>query len=135
MRPTPTLLAAAALALACGDSTAPTMASVAGTYQATTFTVLQNGATTDLLANGSSLALTLAADGTTAGRVFVPGGGEAGADFDEDLTGTWVLQDSTVTLDHPADTFLRDMTFTVGDRRLSGEATFSGTTITVVMTK
>jgi hypothetical protein len=111
------------------------MESVAGAYTASTFTVLEGGTTTDVLAGGGSITLTLAAAGSTTGRVFVPGGGENGGDFDEDLSGTWTLQDSTVTLDHTADTFLRDMTFTVRGRQLSGQETFGGVTISVVLTK
>jgi len=129
------ILVAVALATACSDSTAPTMESVAGTYTASTFTALEAGTTTDILAAGGSITLTLAIPGTTTGRVFVPGGGENGEDFDEDLSGTWTLQDSTVTLDHAADTFLRDMPLTVRGLQLSGQETFGGVTVTVVLTK
>jgi hypothetical protein len=127
---------AAVLVAACGDSTAPTMASVAGSYTATTFTVTETGGTTNVLAAGGSISLTLAAAGTTGGRLFVPGGGEGGGDFDEALTGTWTLQDSTVTLDHDADTFLRDMTLTFRSRRqLVGQGTFTDVTVAVVLAK
>jgi len=112
------------------------MASVAGSYTATTFTVTESGGSADILAAGGSISLTLAAAGTTSGRLFVPGGGEGGGDFDEDLTGTWTLQDSTVTLDHDADTFLRDMTLTFRSRRqLVGQETFVDVTIAVVLAK
>lgn len=126
---------AAVLVAACSDSTAPTMASVAGSYAATTFTVTESGGTTNILAAGGSISLTLAAAGTTSGRLFVPGGAEGGGDFDEDLTGTWSLQDSTVTLDHDADTFLRDMTFTVRGQQLVGQETFTDVTVAVVLAK
>jgi len=116
-------------------SVAPTIEAVSGAYHATTFTARQAGATTDFLTAGGSITLTLTVSGTTSGRVFVPGGGDTGGDFDEDLAGTWTLQGSTVTLDHPADTFLRDMRFTVNGHQLSSEATFSDVTITVVLAK
>ena len=135
MRHSGILIAALALIAACSDSTAPTMESVAGTYTATTFTLVEGTTTTDVLADGGSITLTLNAGGTTAGRVLVPEGGEGGGDFDEDLTGTWMLQGSTVTLDHVADTFLRDMSFTVSGNRLSGQETFDEVTISVVLTK
>lgn len=128
-------VAAVLLVAACGDATAPTMASVAGAYAATSFTATEGSATTDFLAAGGSITLTLAAAGTTAGRVFVPGGAEGGGDFDEDLTGTWTLRDSTVTLDHDADTFLRDMTLTVRGRQLVGQETFSDVTLAIVLAK
>jgi hypothetical protein len=111
------------------------MTSVAGSYAATSFTVTEAGGTTDVLSTGGSITLSLTAGGTTNGRLFVPGGAEDGSDFDEDLTGTWALQDSTVTLDHDADTFLRDMTFTVRGQQLVGEETFSDVTVAVVLAK
>jgi hypothetical protein len=126
---------AAALVAACSDSTVPTMASVAGSYTATTFTVTESGGTTNILAAGGSISLTLAAAGTTSGTLFVPGGAEDGGDFDEDLTGTWTLQDSTVSLDHDADTFLRDMTLTVRGQQLVGQETFTDVTVAVVLAK
>jgi hypothetical protein len=128
-------VAAAVLLAACSDSTAPTMRSVAGSYSATSFTVTESGGTTNILAAGGSITLTLTAAGVTSGRLFVPGGAEDGGDFDEALTGTWTLQDSTVTLEHDADTFLRDMTFTVRGQQLVGEETFSDVTVAVVFTK
>jgi hypothetical protein len=128
-------VAAAVLLAACSDSTAPTMSSVAGSYSATSFSVTEGGGTTNILAAGGSITLTLTAAGVTSGRLFVPGGAEDGGDFDEALTGTWTLQDSTVTLEHDADTFLRDMSFTVRGQQLVGEETFSDVTVAVVFTK
>jgi hypothetical protein len=126
---------AAVLIAACGDSTAPTMSSVSGGYTAASFTVTESGGTTDILATGGSITLTLTAAGATSGRLFVPGGAEDGSDFDEDLTGTWTLRDSTVTLDHDADTFLRDMSLTVRGQQLIGQETFSDVTVSVVLAK
>ncbi len=132
------LLATAGLlliTLGCSDSTEPTMESVAGTYTATTFSIGVGDSSTDLLATGGSITLTLNANGGTTGRIVIPGLGEGGSDFDEALTGTWALVGTTVTLDHAADTFLRDMSFTVSGDRLSGEMTFGEETITVVLEK
>lgn len=120
-----------ALLAACSD--ALTVESVAGSYEATTFTVREGSTTEDLLAAGASINLTLTAAGTTSGRLFVPGGAEDGSDFDADLTGAWALSGKQVTFDHAADTFIRDMPFTADDGRLSGEATFSGATLRVVL--
>lgn len=120
---------------ACDGPTLPTVDSVAGAYRATTFTVEQGGVTEDILAKGGLINLTLNRDGTTAGRLFAPGGGEDGSDFDADLTGTWSLTGTLVTFQHEADTFVRDVPFTVSDDRLSAEATFSGVTLRVVLTK
>jgi hypothetical protein len=121
--------------VACGESTEPTVDSVAGSYTATAFTVTEGGSTTDVLADGGSITLTLNTGGSAAGRLFVPGGAEDGSDFDEDLTGTWTLTGTAVSLDHAADTFLRDMTFTVSADRLTGQETFAEATIAVTLAK
>lgn len=84
---------------------------------------------------GSTVTITLASDGTTSGRLFVPGGAEDGSDLDVDLVGTWALMGSTVTFNQTTDTFIRDAEFTAGRNRLSGEGTFSGTTIRLVLNR
>jgi hypothetical protein len=93
------------------------------------------GVVTDWLARGASIDLTLYADGTAAGRLFVPGGGRAGSDFDEDLAGSWSLTGATLELDHAAETFLREMQLGVAGSRLTGAETFGGVTVGVVLSK
>jgi hypothetical protein len=121
----------------CGDedSFSPTVENVAGIYSAATFTLSSPAGTIDLLALGSVVAVTLAADGTTTGQLFVPGGAEDGGDLDADLTGTWSLNGSTITFNQTADTFIRDAEFTAGQNRLTGEGTFGDQTIRLVLTK
>jgi hypothetical protein len=120
----------------CGsESFTPTEETVAGTYQASAFTVTSGVGTTDLLAAGATVDATLAPDGTTSGRLFVPGAGENGGDLDEDLTGTWTLAGQTVTFDQTADTFIRDAEFLAGRNTLTGEGTFSGVTIFLQLVK
>src|SRR5206468_7494310 len=117
---------AAVVLLACGDDPfAPTVENMAGSYGATTFTTTNSGTTTNHLAAGASFTLTLAADGTTTARLFVPGGAEGVGDFDA----TWTLTGKTIEFAQTADTFVRDMPFTAERNRLRGTATFSGTTI------
>jgi hypothetical protein len=121
---------------ACGgDSFSPTTETVAGSYTATTFTITSSAGTTDLLAVGATVTVTLAGDGTTAGHLFVPNGAAGGGDLDEDLAGTWTLAGSTVTFSQTADTFIRDAAFTAGPNRLTGEDTFSGVTVRLVLSK
>jgi hypothetical protein len=122
-------------ALACGDTTAPTVADVAGSYGAATFTTQDVTGTTDLLAQGTLLNIVLTADGNTTGRLLVPGGNDDGSDFDADLAGTWLLHGDTVDFEHAADTFVRDMPFLFSGGKLSGQATFSGTNVKVVLAK
>ena len=123
----------------CGDDEdnnfSPTVETVAGSYSASTFTLTTVAGTVNLLAQGSQVTLNLAADGTTTGHLFIPGGDEDGGDFDADLTGTWTLSDSTVTFDQGADTFLRDVDFTAGPGRLTGEGDFGDESIRLVLTK
>lgn len=121
----------------CGDdSTGPSMAEVAGTYEATSLTMaFAGGAPMDLLAAGAEATLALDADGTAAGHLFVPGADEGGADLDEDLAGTWTLNGNTVALSQSGDTFLGDIPLTVSGGRLVGDRTASGVRIRVTLTR
>ena len=141
MRPLrgPSVAVAVALLLAScggdGSSFSPTVDNVSGSYSASSFTVTSSAGTLDLLDLGATADVTLAANGTTTGRLFVPGGAEGGGDLDEDLTGTWSLSGSTVTFNQTADTFIRDAPFTASQNRLTGEGTFNGQTIHIVLAK
>jgi hypothetical protein len=122
--------------LACGDDAfIPTEETVAGTYTATTFLVTNTTPPTDLLALGMTLTLTLSPDGTTTGRLFLPGGGDNGVDLDEDLAGTWTLSGRSVNFDQSADTFVREAVFAVEEHILTTEGTFGDTSIRLVLTK
>lgn len=120
------------LLAACTEK--PTMENMAGSYEATSFTLKEGAATTvDLLDEGSFLNLTLTAAGTTTGRLFVVGRSEEGGDFDADLTDTWTLDGTEASFDHVADTFVRDMPFTAKVGRLTGLAGFGSDTVRVVL--
>jgi hypothetical protein len=108
---------------------------VAGSYTAISLTASSSVGTTDLLALGSTVDITLAVDGTTSGRLFVPGGAEDGGDLDVDLAGTWTLSGTTVGFDQEGDSFIPDVAFTAGRNQLNGEGTFSGTIIRLVLGK
>jgi hypothetical protein len=137
-RMTSAVLAAAVVAAGCGEDGQglnAQLALVAGRYSAegafgaVAFTTTrQDGTeTVDWLAKGASIRLDLHEDMTTSGRLYVPGADEGGGDMDEDLTGTWTLQGNRVSLDHEADTFLRDMDLVFDGERLLGEETWSVT--------
>ena len=121
----------------CGgeDTFSPTVESVTGSYTASALTLRSSVGTTDLLAFGSTVAITLAADGTTSGRLFVPGGDDDGSDLDVDLAGTWTLSGSTVTFSQTGDSFIREVEFTAGPNQLNGEGEFSGALIRLVLRK
>ena len=128
-----------ALALfACGggdDSFSPTPETVAGDYTAQVFTLTSSVGTTDLLALGATVAVSLEPGGTTTGRLFVPGGDEDGSDLDEDLAGTWSLTGNTVTFNQSSDTFIRNADFTAGPDNLIGEGDFASGRIRLVLQK
>lgn len=108
---------------------------ILGTYQATVLTVVMPGQTLDVLASGGSLTITLASNGTTSGRLFVPGGGENGEDFDASMAGTWNQTGDTVRFVQDADTYVRDATWTVVAPTLRTTFVSGTTTITTVLTK
>ena len=118
-----------------GDPFTPTEETVAGNYTAFSFTLTSSLGTVDLLALGSTVNVVLAANGTTTGRLFVPGGEEGGGDLDVDLAGTWALAGTTVTFNQTADTFIRDVEFTVAPNQLSAEGTFNGDVVQLVLRK
>lgn len=133
-----TVLLSLTLAACGGDGTAtsPPASSVVGQYSAMTFRTTDAGTVTDQLALGASLAIDLAQDGTTSGRLFVPGGGDTpGTDLDADLAGTWARVNNTIRFTQNADTFVRDMAFTIGTDELLGSATFGGVLVEVVLRK
>lgn len=138
MRLLPRSLALAVpLILGCGSDAplSPTVGGVAGTYTATSFTATNSTGAADLLAAGSSVNAVLKADGTTSGHLLVPAAVAGGVAVDEDLTGTWTLSGTTVSFSQSADTFLRDLVFTVSGTKLVGDGVFSGTTLHIVLTR
>lgn len=126
----------AALA-ACGgdDGFSPTVQNVAGAYTATEFTATGDAGTLDLLALGAEVTVTLATDGTTTGRLFVPGILLGGNDIDEDVAGTWALSGSTVTFTPTAGTLIGTLEFTVSGNRLASEGLYQGYTLRIVLTR
>ena len=130
-------LLATVLLLACGGDNGfnPTPESVAGSYEVTTLRETQNGITINHLALGVTLSLDLEADGTAAGHVFAPLGGAAGSDLDTDLSGTWSLSGSTVTLAVPEAPFLSDVTFTAEENSLRADQTIGATRVEVILTR
>jgi hypothetical protein len=126
-------LLAIALASCDDDPTGPTTPT--GAYEATSWTGTSGGTTTDVLAAGGSFAITLTPQGTTTGHLFIPDAVTGEGDFDSDLTGTWTQSGSIVEFNHTADTFVRDMPFTVQGTTLVGDRTFGDLRIRVTLTK
>lgn len=108
-----------------------------GGFGAIVFTADTASISRDLIEEGASIRLELRADGATAGRLFVPDIAvpDGSNDFEADLAGTWRVDDDVLTLDQPADTFLRDMPFVVEDDRLVGDERFGGVHVRVVLVR
>ncbi len=137
MRPFRLSISTVALALlACGDGpTGPTAESVAGSYVATRFVVLQSGVPTDYLAAGASLVLTLRAEGRAAeGRLVIPEA--AGGPVEADLAGTYVVNGDSVRVRNVSDTFVGSLPWHIGDGTLtaSGETGDDGR-VSVTLTR
>ena len=121
--------------LSCSCGTEPTDPDATGSYAATTLTVVDGTQTIDVLVAGGSLTMTLQSDGSTSGRLFVPGGGDNGQDLDENLAGTWTQTGVTVHFSQSADTFVRDASWTLVDRTLRTTYPSGSTTVTAVLTR
>lgn len=119
-------------AFACSEALSPE--TLAGTYVATTFT-LSGVVTGDVLSAGGSFTITLNADGTAEGSLFVPAAVAGGEVMDANLVGTYTLAGETITFTHDADTFVRDVTWTIDGSELRATGTFSDVTITVVLSR
>jgi len=130
------LVVTALTAVACSDAFKPTTQNVMGDYSVRSFRTTDTSGTIDWIQRGGTLTISLGPSGITTGHIFVPGAAEGGGDFDQTLLGDWTLSGNTITFDMPAvDTFIRDMPWTVTENTLSGDHTFSGTRIRVVLTK
>ena len=132
-------LALPALLLACGGSDEPSGSVVAGSYVATLFTTTGSSGQRNEIAAGSTLQLTLAANGTTSGHLHIAASGSNPV-FDADMAGTWTVSNNVVTITQAADTFVRDMPFTWGPdsqgiSSLTGDQVFSGTRIQLILVR
>jgi hypothetical protein len=111
--------------------TAPTTATIAGTYKATRFVVTSPLGTEDVLQKGGAVTARLVADGTLTGHVTVPS-----QSVDEDFAGRWKLQNGRVEIeDVPSDLFVQDISFKPVGKTLVGDETFSGVRVELTLTK
>lgn len=127
------------LALACGGSDEPASTPLAGSYVATTFLTTGSSGQRNEIAAGSTLTLTLAANGTTTGHLHVAASGSNPA-LDADMAGTWSASGTVIDITQAADTFVRDMLFTWGTNiqgmaTLTGDQVFNGTRIQILLTR
>ena len=132
------LIAAAlfSLALAACSSESGPENGIAGTWEATELVLSVEGEDTDLLDEGGELRLVLTDAGTTTGTFTVPGAyTESGQDETQSLAGTYAYDDGTgtATFDHDADTFIRDVLWTVDGDEMRGVFTGGDASISATL--
>jgi hypothetical protein len=122
--------------VACGDdSTDPS--SIAGNYSATVFQVTLTGAQPiDVLAAGGSLTVTISDQNATTGTLSVPASLNGGTPFTATMTGTAVITGTTVRFEQTADTFVRDLNWTIAGTTLTTtNQTAGGASYTITLTR
>lgn len=135
-RPSLLLLMPALAALGCEDSEHPDTADVIGDYRATTLTSTDiRGASQDWLALGASISLTLNANKTTEGHLYIPPLDESDPVVSVDLAGTWDIVGGVIALNHEPNTFLCDIEFSFDGVRLTGQLPNPDASIYVVLAK
>jgi hypothetical protein len=121
-----------AATLACsGSISSSSQLNPVGVYSATRFTTTANGVTIDQLAEGVTLTITLAANGTTMGALTVPAAGSVPLD----LTGTWTRDGDVVTFHHATETFLDALPFRLIGDQLEAEGLVGPGVIRVTLSR
>ena len=114
-----TLFATASALVACGSDSPTQTETLAGTYTATTFRVTPTGqAMVDVLAQNGALSITIAPDNSTTGSLLVPSTVAGGTALLASMLGTASRTGSTVRFQQTADTFVRDLAWTVSGTTL-----------------
>ena len=126
-------------AAACGgEKSAGPGPTVSGNYRATEWVTTGGTEQTNQLNAGSLLSMALASDGTTTGHLHVAASGGNPA-FDADMAGTWSMSNNEVTFSQAADTFVRDLTFTLVPSgsvwALTADQVVNGTRIQLTLTQ
>ncbi|MBW8770594.1 MAG: hypothetical protein JF589_12610 [Gemmatimonadetes bacterium] len=139
VRPGTTALLAMCFAVwssACGGDSTTQVSTIAGNYSATVFQVTPTGLPTiDVLAQGGTLTLSIAADNSTTGNISLPAS-VLGTAFSENLSGTAVQSGNTVHFQQSIDTFVRDLTFTiVGTSLQATNQVAGGASFTITLTR
>jgi hypothetical protein len=98
----------------CSDEDGTDISDVAGSYEATTFVVTPDGeGQIDVLAAGGFINITINSNGTTTGDMFLPAS-VAGTDQAFSMDGTAsIVGSEQVAFDQVADSFFRELTFTI----------------------
>ena len=107
---------------------------VLGKYSSPEFKLtLENKAPIDILSVGGYIEIELNEDKTTTGTFYLPdtlnltGGGEVVAD----LSGTYTIKNNKISFEHTADTFLRNIEFSLVGKKLSGSYEKTGVLVEI----
>ncbi len=127
--------AVGALAACSDDPTAPRP--IAGRYTATTFRAGPTGQPPiDVLAAGGTLTVEIAADNRTSGTLALPAAVTGGQALTASMAGTAVRTGNTVRFEQSADTFVRDLRWTVDGNTLRVQSQAAGEgTFTIALTR
>ena len=107
------VLASASVAVSCGEI-APGPTNYVGAYVATVFLITPTGQPViDVLLKGGSLNITITASNTTTGQLSLPASVTGTTPLLQPMTGEAVITGSTLKFTQVADTFIRDLTWTV----------------------
>jgi len=108
-----------------------------GSYVATTFQVTPDGqGLIDVLAQGGSLTIVLGSDNSVAGTLQIPASATGGQAVTASLSGTVSVSGNTVVIQEAGDTFVRNLTWTVGTNTLSVTNQHAGIAVfTIVLTR
>lgn len=131
------LASTAAGALAgCRSSTEP--APITGTYTATTFRITPTGGNSiNVLTQGGALSLTITSTNATSGVLTLPASVTGDAALTESMAGTASRVGNTVRFQQSADTFVRDLVWTVNGNTLQANNQVVGGTASfaIVLTR
>lgn len=115
LRRLPLVLAMTGSLIACGNDSPTETDSLSGTYNATTLRITPTGqASIDALTQGGSMTLVINDSRSTGGSLTLPTAVTGGAALTASMAGTAVQTGGTIRFQQSADTFVRDLTFTVG---------------------
>ncbi|HEX3534053.1 MAG TPA: lipocalin family protein [Gemmatimonadaceae bacterium] len=134
----PTILAAIPIALmACGSSTTAPSNSVAGSYAPLVWVTVGGSGQTSELQVGSTLTLNLHSNGLVSGSLHLGATGSRPAS-DADMSGSWTLTGSTITISQSADTFVRNTSFEISPDPvrgwdLAGDVNYANTHIQIIL--
>jgi hypothetical protein len=122
---------------ACGDDGALEPDPIAGAYTATTFRITPpSSAEANVLAQGGSLTITIGANNTTTGTLNVPATITGGDALVASMAGTVDRNGNGVSFEQTADTFVRDLNWTVAGNTITAtNQSVGGAIYTIVLTR